>query len=764
MNALTSTRWLPWKFVLKRLARRRGFIDPLQFVARLRQFSQPSQVQEPIELIRAGVAFHARGLINTKIIQNNLDWIWPYWIQRQFNPHDKSFLPRAFSFSHVNLTHRNWTAVGLPGLPCYSIVDPRGLVTPLHDGWSLDLWFLDASNNHEDALFPSACATACQLQDSENGLTVTTKVENPLAAITTKVFMETEEHSPRLCMQFEVVSQQAGRLALAVRPFNPEGVQFIDQIDYSPAQHRLLVDKRDTIIFSRPPDHVSMSNYADGDVIDAIKDDNYSNAVECQSGLATAAALFRVQPGKTFAGSVWVPLDKAQAAEEKLEGQPIAWQSWQACQRTTARMQVPDARIMEMYRNALHTVILLAPHDIYPGPYTYKRFWFRDSCLIMQALLKANLPDTVHRALLRFPARQKRDGYFHSQEGEWDSNGQVLWIAHQYARATNTQFDAAMLGSLRAGAQWILHKREETRKGAKRHAGLLPAGFSAEHFGPNDFYYWDDFWGIAGLQAAADLFQSHGHEADAEAFRTAADAFSNDIEKTVNLLNENRVRGGLPASPYRRLDAGAIGSMVADYPLQLNFVGVDRIDVTLEYILQNCMYKDAFFQDMIHSGMNAYLTLALAQSLLRRGDPRFIDLIRATAHLASPTGHWPEAIHPHGEGGCMGDGQHAWAAAEWIAMMRNLFLREEQDTLVVGQGLFPEWLQQREVLSFGPTLTPWGTVSVSFHPEPNENWSVQVEAQWHRDAPPMQAKLPGCEETTLRDSSEKQRLQKCQQA
>jgi hypothetical protein len=97
--------WLPWRYLLRRAARSRGFIDPFEFLARMRQFSQPSEVQEPIELIRAGVVFHARGLINTKVIQNNLDWVWPYWVARQFDPGDDSFLPRAFSFSHVNLTH-----------------------------------------------------------------------------------------------------------------------------------------------------------------------------------------------------------------------------------------------------------------------------------------------------------------------------------------------------------------------------------------------------------------------------------------------------------------------------------------------------------------------------------------------------------------------------------------------------------------------------------------------------------------------------------
>ncbi|MEQ8954486.1 MAG: hypothetical protein RL120_10155, partial [Gammaproteobacteria bacterium] len=97
-------RIFPWKLLLKRTANSYGFIDPIGFLARMRQFSQPSEVAEPIELLRAGVQFHARGLLNTRAIQTNLDWVWPYWVERQFNPKDPSFMPRAFSFSHVNLT------------------------------------------------------------------------------------------------------------------------------------------------------------------------------------------------------------------------------------------------------------------------------------------------------------------------------------------------------------------------------------------------------------------------------------------------------------------------------------------------------------------------------------------------------------------------------------------------------------------------------------------------------------------------------------
>src|SRR5262249_13622410 len=152
-----------------------------------------------------------------------------------------------------------------------------------------------------------------------------------------------------------------------------------------------------------------------------------------------------------------------------------------------------------------------------------------------------------------------------------------------------------------------------------------------------------------------------------------------------------------PASPYRRMDAGAIGNLAAGYPLRLWDRHDPRLLETIEFLMRDCWVRGGFFQDMIHSGVNAYLTLHVAQLLLRAGDSRHADLIRAVADLASPTGQWPEAIHPHTLGGCMGDGQHLWAAAEWVLMMRNLFVREESDRLILGSGVPLAWLTPGEV-------------------------------------------------------------------
>jgi len=150
--------WLPWRYVLRRAAKAHGFLDPLALMARLQRFAQPSEVAEPIELLRAGVVFHARGLINSRVVQHNLDWVWPYWIERQFDPKDEAFVPRGFSITHINLTHRNWTAVGLPDVGEFPIVDPRGLLTPWLDKWSLDGWVISGDGRRR--LLPSRTVSA----------------------------------------------------------------------------------------------------------------------------------------------------------------------------------------------------------------------------------------------------------------------------------------------------------------------------------------------------------------------------------------------------------------------------------------------------------------------------------------------------------------------------------------------------------------------------------------------------------------------------
>lgn len=727
---------------MRHLARAHGFIDPIALLASLHHFAQPSEVTEPIELLRAGVVMHGRGLINSKVIQHNLDWLWPFWVEKQYNPKSKSFIPRAFSITHINLTHRNWTAIGVPDCDELPIVDPRGLLTPFWDGWSLDSWLITDNNRQ---ILPSRSDSVTQSLDLSPEVTVITNLAQDNLVLTLKAYVERNQGNPQGTLEITAQADTAGWLAVALRPYNPEGINFVHKLSLSPDRKVWTVDGNSCVSFSDAVDRHHLSTYRGGDVLIHLHDSKDQSEEYCNVGLLTAAALFRIEPKRQRKITAHVQLD-----QKKAKRSPDL--SWPDSLTDQCSIKIPDQHIQLLYEIAVRTIILHSPQDVYPGPFTYKRFWFRDAAFIIYGLLVSGLTTRAERAINQFAKRQTARGYFLSQEGEWDSNGEALWIMRRFCEITGSKPRPEWLQSIRRGGDWIIKKRLPD-KPDYLHSGLLPAGFSAEHLGPNDFYYWDDFWGIAGLEAAATLMEMAGDPYSAVRFTEGALLFRKAIERSLNKVEARLGQHTIPASPYRRLDSGAIGSLVCGYPLQLGPADDLRLLNTTDFLLSHCMVDGGFFQDMIHSGINAYLTLHLAQILLRAEDPRHFSLVRAVADLASPTGQWPEAIHPRTKGGCMGDGQHAWAAAEWILMIRNCFVREEGKALILAAGIPLEWLVAGATLFFGPAPTTFGTLSMYIDVPVTpvaEQVIIRWQGKWHVSQPAIEIRLPGFRHQTAK--------------
>lgn len=728
--------WLPWRFTVRYVARKQGFMDPIALLARLHSFAQPSEVDVPIELVRAGVVFHARGLINGRVVQHNLDWVWPYWIERQFDPRDLSFVPRAFSITHINLTHRNWTALGHPDCEALPIVDPRGLVTPFYDGWSLDGWIMRADGT---SLLPCRTTEVSQEQQFERGASVVTESRHEGMNLRSESWVELDGGKPVCRIRLTGSSNSDASLVLSLRPANPEGIAFIHDVSLSSDRSVWTINDEQQVHFSQPAERHHISDYRSGDVYIHLHDRDDQHAGHCKVGMVTAAALFELKAGEPRELTATIALPTYHTPE-------LHSDAWGRLRGQQCVLECPEPRYQFLYDAAVTSLILHSPKDVYPGPYTYKRFWFRDAAYIIHALLCIGLTERAERALDQFPDRQTLGGYFRSQEGEWDSNGQVLWILQRYVDLTGRPLHR-WHSHIEKGARWILHKRlKDDLKGP--HAGLMPAGFSAEHLGPNDYYYWDDFWSVAGLQAATRLMseQADSHASD---FEAGARDFEQAIESSLAHCQARLGRPGMPAAPYRRLDAGAIGSLAVGYPLQLWKPNDPRLLDCVEFLLERCFVNGAFYQDMIHSGLNAYLTLHVAQVLMRAGDARYLNLIDAVADLASPTGQWPEAIHPLTGGGCMGDGHHVWASAEWVLMIRNLFVREEGDELRLCEGVPRRWLDAGKPIRFGPAPTPYGAISLAILPEDDSRWRLEWRGNWRQKCPPMTVCLPGFKVRTL---------------
>ncbi|HPJ95210.1 MAG TPA: hypothetical protein PKY89_14950, partial [Deltaproteobacteria bacterium] len=724
-------RWFPWKWVVSYVARAHGFVDPVKILFHLESFAQPVDIKKPIELLRAGMVFHARGLLNTNAIQHNLDWIWPYWVERQYNPLDPSFIPRSFSITHVNLSHRNWTAIGIPEHDFLPIVDPRGLLTPFWDSWSLDVWLVRQDGHR---LIPSKLPSVQQHLDLEGSVAVVTRSTQDASELISRAEVMENDSSLDCTLTLSAHCKGDAWIVVSARPYNPEGVSFISDIRFLNSAPGWKINRRHVVLFDRRPERSLFSNYKKGDVHTLLSEKDSPKGIQCPVGMATAAALFSMKGKGKNTVQVRVPLGKKESSSPSRG-------TWKAALAGAANVRLPDTLFQSLYDSALRMLILHSPSDVYPGPYTYKRFWFRDACFILHALLCAGLAGRVQRVIDSFPDRQTRSGFFLSQEGEWDSNGEALWIMKRYCELTGTSPKMQWKDAIQRGGSWIKHKRLAGKPG-DLHAGLLPAGFSAEHLGPNDYYFWDDFWSIAGLHAAADLMNMLGESLKAGEFTEEAVDLLDAVEACLAKVSKITGRRGMPASPYRRMDSGAVGSLAAGYPLQIFPAKDERLLDTADFLGNTCLVRGGFFQDIIHSGINPYLTLHIAQVYLRAGDPRFMDLLKSVAELASPTGQWPEAIHPLTLGGCMGDGNHVWAAAEWVLMIRNLMLREEDNYLYIATGILPEWLAKNDPIIFGPGPTSFGDVSVSVIPG-EQQIEVRWEGFWRKKPQGIVVHLPG---------------------
>jgi len=708
--------WLK-RILLQQLVSRLRIKGALRFLYALEKVGHPSEVAFPMELLPSGVKMHLRGFMTFHSVQINLDWVWPYWIVKQFDPRSTSFIPRAMNLTHVNQTHRNWTAVGVLGGKVEPVVDPRGLLTPWFDGWSLDVWLYRKSR----LIAPSRLHKVRQSLRGSLPIVYTSFTEEGLH-VSWEIFgARVDGHETvieKVRVQNLLEEEAKARLYLSIRPYNPEGMSLIRHLAYHEGgaweiNHALAV------VLQQPPDQVGCSDQRIGDVSILLPHVDSCRRLSCGAGMATALAAYRIglAPGEVREFTAVCTTNKSVKVNGKVVGafrdvdtsalREKSVRAWRSLLSRGMTVTLPDGKMQKCFEaNKAFLHLFDDGEEITPGPLTYHRFWFRDAAFLINALDKLGYHDAARTKLLTYPSRQQKNGYFISQNGEWDANGEAIWTLMEHYRLTRDKnFLAAVYPAIRKGIFWIEKKRGKNEKKEGPAKGLMPPGMSAEHLGPNDYFYWDDFWSLAGIRDGMEAATVLGKTRERKRFDQFYRTFRQDLQASLREVERRLGSKIIPASPFRRMDAGAIGSISALYPLRLVSADDPWVANTVDYLRKACFFEDGFFQNMIHSGVNPYLTGQIAQCYIYRRSAEARPLIDYLLKIATPTFTWPEAIHPRTGGGCMGDGHHGWAAAEMLLLIRNLLFFEEKDRLVLTPILPKEWTEEGTVIAVerGPT-------------------------------------------------------------
>jgi len=89
-------------------------------------------------------------------------------------------------------------------------------------------------------------------------------------------------------------------------------------------------------------------------------------------------------------------------------------------------------------------------------------------------------------------------------------------------------------------------------------------------------------------------------------------------------------------------------------------------------------------------------------------------------------------------------------------MMRSLFVREEDGRLIIGSGVFPEWLDDDGGIFFGPTLVPGGSLSIGLKPTA-DGLRLRIKSDIRGTPVPCRVEVPGYQIEEF-DTSHKSRI------
>jgi hypothetical protein len=653
----------------------------------------------------------------------------------------------------VNLTHRNWTSLALRGAPWKAMVDPCGMLTPRAFGPS---WFPCVELEGELWIPPRLPAQALsqELEDGWRNRVVTRYSVHPDLAWSSLAHPFRLEDRDWVAWNHRL--RWNGKAAadlvftLGLRPYNPLtlGPVFRSRVK----DNLWSVNRQPGILLSREPDAACFGKGREDPLLREVPEEP-SGRGRSRSGWLGGLVRWRIhlEPGEAWDLDAqalvpdreerihWRSLDTAAvsaaaSAPEPDPGTPLGFRCAHAGIARTVRALL--ARL-PAFDNGTHFT---------PGAFFYNHAWLRDGSFLALAHDQWGLHGEVGTKAGPWMATQRWAGHFSSHSGEWDGTGQTLvtWVDHAFL-AGDPEVLARNWRRFARGVRWIARARRRGAEPAAPHAGLLPAGLSAEHFGPNDHYYWDNFWSLAGmerLRAALDRWE--GAPASARRFRDWLDrehAGYRDLLLAHIATQTGRHGGLLPASPYRHPDAACIGTLAALGPLDLDLAG-PWVRANARFLLDHWVREGLFYQPIIHTGGNAYLTAQLARALQCLGDARWVELLDGILAAASPTLAWPEAIHLRTGGGCMGDGDHGWAVAEVLALVRLALVREQSGRLLLLPNAPEAWWRTGALaLEGAPTMA--GVLSFVLEPEgPGHRLAWTLRREGFRAPLPLDLVLP----------------------
>jgi hypothetical protein len=631
--------------------------------------------------------------------------------------------PRAWFPRYWYREQSYWTPIGSPDGRRRGLINEEGLVEVDEAAFSLEPFVLVGNR----LVTWADVETEVSLEtDGTPFPVVTWRTEGLSLTITPWMDGKPGAQVLRTNYQLETSLAHELRLVVAVRPFqvNPPWQAFRDlggrstvhQISCKPKE--LIVDAR-RVEFSHVPGEFGAATFEEGGVMEFLVNGNLPPRSEVidAAGLASAAMAWPV-PAKSGHLSVTlsVPFFK-HSTPLKSDSHAAALAQWRNI-LSAVEWQVPQLAVSAIacFRTAAaHILINCDGPAIQPGPRRYTRSWVRDCVIMGSALSKACRPEVLENFLLWYAQFQREDGHIPSvvdRDGvddlvEHDSHGQFIWGVCEACRIDpRRDLIEPLWEPVRKAAEHLLALRAQRMTPEYAQAerancyGLLPESASHEGYLSHPVHsYWDDFWGIRGLEAAAEIALRMDHADAAERWLAEAKQFQHDVQASIKKVIAQHQLNYIPGSvEWADFDPTATANAIA----QLDFAD----DLPHEPLHQMLDTYLAGFRKK-HAGEIPWLNYTAYEiriigafvRLGRREEAQELLDFFLSDRRPLEWNQWPEITwrDPRSPGH-LGDIPHTWIAAEYLLAIAAMIAseRESSDSLVLASGLPWSWISAED--------------------------------------------------------------------
>ena len=150
---------------------------------------------------------------------------------------------------------------------------------------------------------------------------------------------------------------------------------------YARTAQKFIIDAREEIQLAQQPDRVYLSHYRRGDVFQDIESCEAEEAasaerIECDVGLATAAARFRMTPTEPMELTIDIPQTSSRTGSLEVRHLPASdmpSNPWKSSIAAACQLQSPDPKFNYVFDAAIRSLLLHTSVDVYPGPYCFVR-------------------------------------------------------------------------------------------------------------------------------------------------------------------------------------------------------------------------------------------------------------------------------------------------------------------------------------------------------------------------------------------------------